>query len=135
MSKRESALSPLMSNNDLLLSDEAAAWLARLGRGDLSEQDIKEFETWKYRSPAHQRAWADVCDLWNDPAIIAAAHVAAESVLAGHGAVPLSVPRRRTMTAAAVGLLAAIACLVLVGPDFLLQLQADHWTAIGEQRS
>jgi transmembrane sensor len=135
MSKRESALSPLMSNNDLLLSDEAAAWFARLGRGDLSEQDIREFETWKHRSPAHQRAWAEVCSLWNDPAIIAAAHIAVGSAHPTGGAVRFSRSRRRAMTAAAVGLLAAIACLVLVGPDFLLQLQADDWTAIGEQRS
>jgi transmembrane sensor len=122
-----------MSNNDLL-SDEAAAWFARLGRGDLSEQDLKEFEIWKHRSPAHQRAWAEVCSLWNDPAIIAATHIAAESVLAAHGAARLSMPRRRTV-AAAVGLLAAIACLLLVERDFLLQQQADNWTAIGEQRS
>ncbi len=133
MSKSESASSPLMSNNDLL-SDEAAAWFARLGRGDLSEQDFKEFETWKHRSPAHQRAWAEVCCLWNDPAIIAAAHIAAGSVLAARGAAQLSMPRRRTV-AAALGLLVAIACLLLVEHDFLLQLQADDWTAIGEQRS
>lgn len=122
-----------MSNNDLL-SDEAAAWFARLGRGHLSEQDLREFETWKHRSPAHQRAWAEVCNLWKDPAIIAAAHIAAGSVCAAHGAARRSMPRRRTV-AAAVCLLVAIAGLLLVGPDFLLQLQADDWTAIGEQRS
>jgi transmembrane sensor len=123
-----------MIHNDLRLSDEAATWFARLGRGDLSEEDIREFEAWKRRSHAHERAWAEVCALWNDPAIAAAAQIVAGSVLPTRGADRPFLSRRRIVTVAVVSLAAAIAFL-LTARDFLLHLQADDWTAIGEQRS
>lgn len=123
-----------MIHNDLRLSDEAATWFARLRRGDLSEEDIREFEAWKHRSHAHERAWAEVCALWNDPAIAAAAQIVAGSVLPTRGADRPFLSRRRILTVAVVSLAAAIAVL-LTARDFLLHLQADDWTAIGEQRS
>ena len=123
-----------MINKDLHIDDEAAAWFARIRRGSLSAQDMREFEGWKRQDLAHQRAWSEVCSLWNDPAVLAAAHAVEAS-----GQIPNTVRpflwRRSVLTAAAFGLVAAMAFLVLVGPDFLLQLQADDWTAIGEQRT
>src|SRR5688500_7275339 len=91
-------------NDDLRLSDDAAAWFARLGHSDLSEEDLREFEAWRCRSPAHERAWADMCALWNDPAIHAAARIAAGSVLRKRATVWRSVLGRRIMTGAVVGL-------------------------------
>lgn len=123
-----------MSNNDLRLSDEAAGWFARLRRGDLSEEDLRDFESWRRRTPEHEQAWIEVTHLWSDPAIIAAARVAGSAFPTCGAARRSAAPRRGLMTAA-VGLLGAIACLFLVRPDLVLQLQADDWTATGEQRS
>lgn len=124
-----------MSDNDFVLADEAAAWFARLKRGDLSGEDLREFETWKCRTPAHEQAWSEVCRLWNDPAMVSAAHIAAGSVLPSRDVIRLFLPRRGLMAGAVIGLLAGLAWVILVGPDFLVQFQADDWTAVGEQRS
>lgn len=124
-----------MKNRDLFLSDEAAAWLARLRRGHLSEHDLMEFEAWKGQSREHEEAWAEICALWDDPAIMTALHAVAPSPSRPRGATRLSLFRRPLIaTAAAAAFAVVLIFIVLAGRDVLLQFQADYRTASGEQR-
>jgi transmembrane sensor len=127
---------PFMTHKHLYLSGEAAAWLARLQRGNLSEQDIREFEAWKQQSREHERAWADMRALWEDPAILAALQVVALSSSRTGRAPRLSLYRRPLiMGSMAVGLAVALLVIALSSRNLLLRLQADFQTALGEQRS
>lgn len=46
-----------------LLLREAAQWLTRLDRGELSETERLALEIWSQTSPEHQRIWQAACDL------------------------------------------------------------------------
>lgn len=121
--------------SNLHLSDEAAAWFARMRRGNLSEHEIRELEAWKHQSREHERAWAEMCALWEDPAILAALHAVAPSSTRVCHATGSSLSRRPLfMTAMAAGLAVALLVIALLGRDVLLQFQADYRTASGEQR-
>lgn len=114
-------------------SDEALAWFARLRSGRLSPEERREFDRWRQNSPGHARAFDEVCELWDDPALKAAALVADErSPFLGSTAPP----RRRRLTRMLQA--AAVAALVIglgLQLDLPTRLTADQQTAAGERRT
>jgi transmembrane sensor len=128
-------ISYFMKSTNLFIADEAAAWFARLRRDDLSEHDLREFEAWKRRSRKHEEAWAEMCALWNDPAIMTALGAVIPSPSRPRCVIRRSLFRRPLITTAAAAAVAIVLLfIVLASRDVLLQFQADYRTASGEQR-
>ena len=45
---------------------EASAWLARLQREDVSEQDGLDFETWLEAAPGNRAAYTQALAVWHE---------------------------------------------------------------------
>ncbi|CUA94291.1 FecR family protein [Pannonibacter indicus] len=148
-------VTPAGDIKDPALLEAAADWLVRLREAPEDEVLQQAFEVWLTQTPAHAAAWARMNRTWDLLGHAGAA--SAEEPLAGsvqpvtrepiiHQSVapsrrPVSGrhaagPRRwrRSVLAATAGAMAA--CLVLLAaPTLLLRLEADHYTAAGEQRA
>ncbi|MDO9106217.1 MAG: FecR family protein [Methylovulum sp.] len=114
------------------LNREAVAWQVRLSSGAVSETSHAEFAHWRQQSEAHEQAYQETAQLWQQ--------------LSG----PLQADRKRRLVIAAqhrrnqtqrrnIGLAVAASfmLLVLAGlfPDYLSHPLADYRTHIGEQTS
>lgn len=51
------------------ISQQAADWFAKLQSGHSSEHDQYRFQRWLASDPAHQKAYDDIINFWNDPAL------------------------------------------------------------------
>lgn len=121
------------------LKREALAWLAWIGLGNASTDDLAALRRWRDTSPAHASALAQAGRLWRD----LEAPVAA---LVRDGGAPVLAPRRayRPSRRALIGggaaaMAAAAACITVLGPPLhlwpsLAELSADYRTQTGEQR-
>jgi transmembrane sensor len=118
---------------DGAVAEQAAAWFSRLRSARLSLEERQAFEAWLRDSPAHTRAYTEVCGLWDDPSLKAAAAEAAGSFQGlqhdGAGTSPRWV--RRFYVAAAVAALAITSGFQL---DLPLRVTSDYRTATGERR-
>lgn len=107
--------------------DDALTWFARLQDSRAGPEVRQAFTVWYDASPDHAEAYAQVCRLWQSPALDAA--------LAHYAAVPLPAVRRSPLRqwAAAACLFLAIGWGLYAG-GLLDRWHADYVTAAGEQR-
>lgn len=131
--QNEPPFSRPLTDDERVLSDEAIVWFARLRSGTLSEQEALEFERWKRRSPAHEQAWTEICALWNEPALVAAAQTAAQA--SAHTKASRKHSGCRWSHAAVLAAILLLGTIGLVQFDLLLPLKADYRTATGERRT
>lgn len=111
------------------LFEEACDWFLRL-RDDPAPQLLREFDAWRSRSSAHQRAYADVLALWER---------LDDDVLDQPDASPevLAFPATQPWRYRRIGMIGAALSIVLAVPLFtwlLPRLQAEYRTGIAEQR-
>lgn len=116
------------------LEEQAIAWFVRLRSDTLPEEDRRAFESWRRQNPAHALAFDEVCRLWDDPSLKAAAASAA----AVEALLPLTQRRtsartRRIWHWGALATACAVAIVVAYQLDIVVRLKADHRTATGEQ--
>jgi len=105
---------------------QAAAWFARLRSERTSPEERQAFEEWRRQSPSHARAYDEVCGLWNDPSLKAAA---IQTSQAGRTA-PFRKRAKWLLQAAAVAALVSAVGLQL---ELTTRLKADHRTVTGER--
>jgi transmembrane sensor len=126
---------------DKTVSDEAVAWFTRLHSGDATEEDQRQYEAWRARSPLHAREFDRVSALWND---LDGLKTWAERELARGKAVshaPAPPPgRMRKHGVLRWGASLVAVLLVLLGgsfwlPDTWVRLASDYHTQTGEQQT
>ena len=117
---------------------QAAQWYATLRADDVTEDDRRQWQAWLALDPAHAKAWQRIESVSRRFAPLHDAG-APKAAVAGVKAARRIAPGRRHM-------LRSIAGTVGVGfagwlawrhtplPGLMVALQADHHTAIGEQR-
>lgn len=121
------------------VTEQAAAWVVRLGGDDVSEADYEALEDWLKQSSDHRSAFEDAQGLWaaldDDRAALDAAlarsapRISSLARTSGRQAVS-----RRWIWGAAGLAVAAAACAVLIGP-VLSSRTVTYVTAPGEQRT
>jgi transmembrane sensor len=109
-----------MDISDEMLIADAAAWIARLQRGDRTRATEAAFHEW-LNDPAHARAFAQVADVWE--IIPGAAQSREKSGRSGSF--------RPVVRGALVA--AAVLAVVALGAMYLTRTQGYH-TAIGQQQ-
>lgn len=123
-------------------SDEAVEWFSKLRSGLATPDEVRAFECWRSRSPAHARAYAEVEQLWSlleKPARQVFDREEAQAPVR-HGRAPLrprlaSLRKGTPLRYALAGLsLAAITALFLCLPEGLRLWTSDYHTRWGEQR-
>ncbi|MEE8345383.1 MAG: FecR domain-containing protein [Woeseiaceae bacterium] len=114
------------------ITQQAAAWIARLDAGELSAEDLIELRDWATASPAHLRELWRLGDIWKSLDTLA--------VLSGLLAKPTNSTRRSWRPLA----IAASAAVILVAVSIFfagvltvepIELAAAYTTDIGEQTS
>jgi len=121
--------------SDPALRERAQFWIARLVAKDISATELDALETWLAADPRHARAFARERALWQD--LDAVADALAEPSPTRPVIRPMTrqgVTRRRLMRGAPVALAASLVAALIV-PSLVLDLRADHRTAIGEVRT
>lgn len=125
---------------------EAAAWIARLDRGGLSDEECAAVREWISRSPEHYASISRLADIWSDLDGLA------EILDEAKPSVSVQEVRRGShltawLTPARAALFAAIATAVVIGVFFSntnnyrtvathgSSWQASYLTAIGEQQT
>ncbi len=118
------------SEQDELIAEQAVAWFTRLQLNSLSSREKLQFQNWKAQSPAHEQAYEEVSQLWQN----------ADFNLA-LGQAKLSYPLRRTPVriyqkhwASALAMAAGFALFVVLA-DPMTRLQADFYTGTGAQQT
>ena len=120
---------------DPALRERAQYWVARLVAKDISATELDTLEAWLASDPRHARAFARERALWQD--LDAVADALAEPSPARTVIRPMPRPgvtRRRLLRGVPVALAASLVAALIV-PSLLLDLGADHRTAVGEVRS
>jgi transmembrane sensor len=115
------------------LRKEAAAWVIRSHRGDLSPEDRRAFHAWRAQSPAHADMFRTVSSVWESPDLREAAAAAATAQPSLFNA---KIRFRRRWPIPAVTA-ACILLLAIIGLRFAVdtRLPADHRTGAGERRT
>jgi transmembrane sensor len=111
-----------MDISDEMLIADAAAWIARLQRGDRTRATEAAFHEW-LSDPAHARAYARVADVWE---IIPGAAQSLEKSGRSSGVRPI-------VRGALVAIAAAVLAVVGLVAIYLTRTQGYH-TAIGQQQ-
>ncbi|MFT3968206.1 MAG: FecR domain-containing protein [Sphingobium sp.] len=117
-----------------LIEEEAQRWIARMASGEMSSEELASFRTWRQAALAHNRAFEEQRAVWRA--------VGSRPVVT-HRAPPEQMSRRHgrrwlTRTAfrmprrlAAPAIAAAIAALMLFGPDMIVTIRSDYRTGTG----
>ncbi|WP_040573324.1 FecR family protein [Methylovulum miyakonense] len=115
------------------LSQAAVAWQVRLSSGDVSDATRAEFDHWRQQSAAHEQAYQEAVQLWQQLSSPLQADRQRRLAFAA------TQQRRRQTRSRTLGLAvaASLVLLVLAGlfPDYLHHPLADYRTHIGEQTS
>lgn len=121
------------SEQDEMIAEQAIAWFTRLQLNSLSSNEKLQFQIWKAQSPAHEQAYKEVNQLWNNTNFNLAL-----------GQAKLSYPLRRAeqkpthfyqkQWASALAMAAGFALFVVLS-DPLTWLQADFYTNTGDQQT
>lgn len=115
---------------ETFLLEEASNWLLRLQHASCAPEDREDFERWLTRSPAHARAWGQICRAWDAmgerPAL---PDMAAPPPLPAPPPARAALKSRAGFMALAAGLLLAIAL-----PLLIINTQADFSTGVAERR-
>ncbi|MFZ2452492.1 MAG: FecR family protein [Methylovulum miyakonense] len=116
------------------LSQAAVAWQVRLSSGDVSDATRAEFDHWRQQSAAHEQAYQEAVQLWQQLSGPLQADRQRRLALAAAAQRLRRQSRRRTLRLAVA---ASFVLLVLAGlfPDYLRHPLADYRTHIGEQTS
>lgn len=110
------------------LTEEAIQWFVALRDGAVRPSDRLQFEQWRRKSPAHEKAWASVCETWDEvgkAAPVLATQIAAASKIAS----ARNTWRNWVPVVAAACMVIAVSGLVISNPQWL----ADRQTGAGEQ--
>lgn len=117
------------------ISDQAMEWFTRLRSEDCSAEERRRFESWRNRAPAHVAAYEEVSELWNDPALQAAAVQAARASIRSESRQPAvrRSPARLKQAAIAATI---VGLMVLFGlwMDLPLRFASDYRTSTGERQ-
>jgi len=114
------------------LRDQAQYWVARLVAGDVSENELDRLEAWLAADERHARAFSRERALWQD--LHAVSDALAGRKDAPDNLLPLrprSSVRRHMIRAVPIALAASLAAIVAL-PSLVLDLRADHRTAVGQ---
>ncbi|MGZ8171632.1 MULTISPECIES: FecR family protein [Methylobacter] len=121
------------NEQDELIAEQAIAWFTRLQLNSLSNQEKLQFQSWKAQSPAHEQAYEEISQLWNNTDFNLAL-----------GQTKLSYPLRQTEQkpariyrkhrASALAMAAGFALFVVLS-DPMTWLQADFYTGVGDQQT
>lgn len=113
------------------LLEEAADWLLRLREAPQDASAQADLRTWLEADPRHLEAWRLAQRMWGASAVVLAAEGAERpsSVVV----LPRQPARPRPRLSVVAALAAALAAVVVL-PEGLLRVQADHRTGIGEVR-
>jgi transmembrane sensor len=116
-----------------LLFDEASNWLIRIRDNPQSTDTKAAFEAWRRTSPAHERAWTDLCRLWSVSG-------KAEPFYRPLASSEQKATRRPAFSLPGIGTgmaIASIATLIVwfVAPSLMIRLTSDHLTATAEIRT
>ncbi|MFO0775521.1 MAG: FecR domain-containing protein [Nitrospiraceae bacterium] len=123
----------ISSAEEARLRKEAVMWVIRLqGRRPLPEEQ-QEFDAWRAQSSAHAHMFQRVSDLWDDPALRAAA-VYAERAPSSQCAPRVAALCRRALSLGAIAATVVVVVGAVLYVDVPTRLQADHLTAVGERR-
>ncbi|MGP0630121.1 FecR family protein [Nitrospina sp. 32_T5] len=123
------------------VSDEAIAWFTRLQSGDVTEETLRQFETWRASSPLHAVEYDRISSIWND---LDGLKPGIDSKLAGkESPVPASMPfpvRTGRRAGFRGGTSLVILLVILLGgslwlPDAWVRITSDHYTNTGERRT
>ncbi|WP_133490032.1 FecR domain-containing protein [Alcanivorax sp. 24] len=126
-------MSPMPEHRPSPLDQEANRWLTHLHSGRAREQDHRDLDRWRRRSPAHEAAYQRAETLWRQLGALTAEQVSTDIRPPDHreAAPPSRHPRAFPLALAAAVMLA----LVVLGQSPWRQWQADLRTAAGEQLS
>jgi transmembrane sensor len=119
------------------LSDEAIAWLVRLGSGDATDDDRMNFDRWCARSPAHAAAVDEAAgmltDLGHSEAAMDHRMISGTSSFQAHSSWNAAINRRAMLGGGmAAAIVVGLAGGSLFGPPS--RLLADYGTGVGERR-
>lgn len=113
------------------ITEEAAAWVAKLDGGPLTAEDLRALRAWAEQSAHHRAALDEVAEQWDSLDVLAVYRD-------GLDAPARSFMHKRWLPAAlAAGLaMLAVALWLMVGPlrDDVTMQNATYATAVGEQR-
>ncbi len=120
---------------DEALSDEAIAWLVRLGSGHANAADRAAFASWRARSTAHEAAATEAEAILH--AVGATRHAVGFQAAPAPVAPVVPLPWRFSRRAVVGGAIAASAAGVLAGAGVfgpVARLYSDYATGVGERR-
>lgn len=120
-----------------LVSQEAIAWFVKIRSGPLAPHDQMAFEAWQRQSPAHGKAFNEIAEIWEDPALGEAAEqgsakLFAHTVVAAWDRFREIWSPRRVGTALAMVALMVMAVWHLGLPTWGV---ADYWAPTGERKT
>lgn len=117
------------------ISMEASDWLVRLREAPDDAALHRAFSMWRDAHPDHGRIWGEMQALFDLIGQVEPAHPACLAPVPprDHPAMAMGRARRFRPGWRASAMAAVAACLaLLIGPDLILRLQADHLTPAGQ---
>jgi len=122
----------MMTQHELAMA-EASAWLARLQRSEVTEDDGLAFEAWLSASADNRAAYRQVLNVWHE--LDACADEVLDELSAASRRLALRSIRTRRWVVGAGGLAAAAGLAMVVLPSVLAQKSVeDYVTGKGERR-
>ncbi|MFZ2170459.1 MAG: FecR family protein, partial [Methylococcaceae bacterium] len=130
MTKAQATIfSPPDNAQDDLIAEQAIAWYTRMQSNTVSSHEQTQFKIWKTRSPAHQRVYEEITQLWNAPAFNLALGQASLSYSPEQAErKPARSYQKRWVTSLAM---AASFAVLMVFFDPVTRLKADYYTGTG----
>jgi transmembrane sensor len=122
----------MLNSDEDTVSEQAQDWVVRLASGDMTDDELADFETWLGRSNAHARAFADERRFWNRLSPLGETfdrldREAGASVPTRREPREAKAGRTRRRYAVCVALVVAACLLAYVsGPSLITRLQADY---------
>jgi transmembrane sensor len=120
---------------DPALREQAQYWVARLLAEDVSASELDGLEAWLAADPLHARAFASERALWQDLEVVADVLTEPSPDRPVIRPMPRQGDTRRRLLRGVPVALAASLVAALIVPSLVLDLRADHRTAVGEVRS
>jgi transmembrane sensor len=125
-----------VAERDSDLFREASEWFARFDGNDVPAEERRRFQTWRRRSPDHERAFQAIRSMWSAPELDAALSRIEPAACTLPSAVRSSPRHSRVwMPAVAAAAVLILTTLWSLTAGLLTILQSDYRTAAGEQRT
>lgn len=107
---------------------KASEWMVALLEAPEDRELRRRFDAWLAADPAHALDWSETTTTF-------AALEDLRQEKAGHAAALPPPPARRRPWAALAVMTAVAAVIAIAAPGLMTRIQADHWTAVAEQRT